>query len=83
MDLFAIISLTTRILDTLLPIASDVYRAVQDPTDKTATKKNAVELIRQKAAEKGLDVGHTEAEIARSAIHFMKAKAKRHQQYIP
>lgn len=77
MDLIHIISLTASVLYRLLPIALDVYRAVKDP-DKPEKAEDALDLIINQAKGQGLQIGHTEAELARSAVHFAQAKKERH-----
>ena len=63
------------ILDTisLLPIIPSL--GIIKKADK------AIDLIKEKAKAEGLEIGHTEAELVRSAIHFAKAKVKRHARF--
>ena len=64
------------------PIARDIYESVNDPAKPEIQADRAIYLIKEKAGKEGIHIGHTEAELVRSAIHFAKAKSKRHPLFI-
>ena len=79
---FEVITLGLSVIQKLYPIAKDIYESVNDPGKPEIKADKATDLIKEKAKEKGLNIGHTEAELVRSAIHFAKAKGKRHSSFI-
>mgnify|MGYP001613829397 CR=1 FL=1 len=78
MSTFAIITLIAQVLWKLLPIAREVYQMVQDPAKPDVTAENALDWIKTMANGQGLAIGDTEAELARSALHYALGKADRH-----
>ena len=83
MTTMTIIGLVIQVLLKLLPIARQVYTAVQDPAQPTITAENALDQIKARAADRGWPFGHTEAELVRSALHYAEAKADRHRWLAP
>lgn len=81
MDPLSILSLATTVITRLLPIAEDVYDAVKDRKQPKVTADKALSLIKRKAKKQGLVVGNTEAELARTAVHFARSKKRRHKRY--
>ena len=75
---FEVITLGLSVIQKLYPIAKEIYEAVSDPGKPEIQSGNAIEHIKERAKKEGLQIGHTEAEMVRSAIHFAKAKTKRH-----
>ena len=51
---------------------------VQDPARPEVTAENALDWIKNHAEAVGLPIGDTEAELARSALHYALAKGDRH-----
>ncbi|MGA1825717.1 MAG: hypothetical protein ACMUIP_13765 [bacterium] len=82
MSVFEVISLGLLVINKLYPIARDIYDGVSDPEKPDVKADNAIDLIKEKAGKEGLYIGHTEAELVRSAIHFARAKSKRHPLFI-
>ena len=82
MSVFEVISLGLLVINKLYPIARDIYDGVSDPEKPDVKAEDALNLIKEKARKKGLYIGHTEAELVRSAIHFARAKSKRHPLFI-
>lgn len=82
MSVFEVITLGISVINKLYPVAKEIYDGVNDPSQPKVQADNAIDLIKEKAKEKGLDIGHTEAEFVRSAIHFAKAKGSRHSNFI-
>ena len=78
MTTLTIISLAIQVLLKLLPIARDVYDAVNDPAQPDMQAGNALDHIKTRAATQGFPIGTTEAELVRSAVHYAQAKAHRH-----
>jgi len=78
MTTLTIIGLAIQVLLKLLPIAKEVYAAVQDPAQPDVQAGNALNHIQARAAAQGLAISHTEAELARSALHYAVAKTVRH-----
>lgn len=78
MTLVQIITLALMVIQKLSPIALEVYQAVQDPRQPEATPETALALIQAKARAEGFQIGHTEAELVRSALHYALAKGARH-----
>jgi len=83
MTTMTIIGLVIQVLLKLLPIAKDVYAAVQDPQQPDIQASNALDQIKARAAAQGWPIGHTEAELVRSAVHYAEAKANRHHWLAP
>ena len=71
--------LVAQVLWKLLPIAREVYAMVQDPARPDVTPDTAVDWIKSKAEAAGMPIGNTEAELARSALHYAVAKGERHE----
>lgn len=44
--------------------------------------EDALDLIVDRAKEQGLEIGHTEAEMVRSAVHFVTAKKERFASFL-
>ena len=82
MSVFEVISLGLLVINKLYPIARDIYDGVSDPEKPDVKAEDALNLIKEKASKEGLYIGHTEAELVRSAIHFARAKCKRHAFFI-
>ena len=82
MSVFEVISLGLLVINKLYPIAKEIYDEVNDPAKPDIKQGNAIDLIKEKASKEGMYIGHTEAELVRSAIHFAKAKSKRHPLFI-
>jgi len=78
---FEVLALGLSVIQKLFPIGKEIYEAVNDPAQPHVQANQAIDLIKQKAKAEGLDIGHTEAELVRSAIHFAKAKVKRHDRF--
>jgi len=83
MTTMTIIGLVIQVLLKLLPIAKDVYAAVQDTQQSDIQANNALDHIKARAAAQGWAIGHTEAELVRSALHYAEAKADRHRWLAP
>jgi len=83
MQLVAIIGLAMQVLWRIVPIALDVYKAVSDPNRPEVTAADALEWIKKSADARGLVIGNTEAELARSAVHYALAKDGRHANLAP
>ena len=83
MTTMTIIGLVIQVLLKLLPIAREVYAAVQDPAQPDIQTSNALEHIQARAAAQGWPIGHTEAELVRSALHYAEAKADWHRWLAP
>lgn len=81
MDPLSILSLASSVITRLLPIAESVYDAVKDKKQPKATADKALALIKRQAKKQGLTVGNTEAELARTALHFALSKKRRHKRY--
>ena len=79
---FEVFALGLSVIQKLYPIGKEIYEAVNDPAKPQVQADQAIDLIKEKAKAEGLDIGHTEAELVRSAIHFAKAKGKRHARFI-
>ena len=82
MSVFEVISLGLLVINKLYPIARDIYDGVNDPDKPEISADKAVDLIKEKAGKEGLYIGRTEAELVRSALHFARAKSKRHPLFI-
>ncbi|MGA1824406.1 MAG: hypothetical protein ACMUIP_07045 [bacterium] len=82
MSVFEVISLGLLVINKLYPIARDIYDGVSDPEKPDVKVEDALDLIKEKASRQGLYIGRTEAELVRSAIHFARAKSKRHPLFI-
>ena len=82
MSFSEVVTLGLLVINKLYPVAKDIYEAVNDPDQPEIQADKATELIKEKAREKGLSIGHTEAELVRSAIHFARAKSKRHTNFV-
>jgi len=78
---FEVLTLCLSVIQKLYPIGKEIYEAVSDPAQPHVQADQAIDMIKQKAKAEGLDIGHTEAELVRSAIHFAKAKVKRHARF--
>ena len=67
--------LVFRIIRKLYPIGREVFDKYQDtPTGK---KVKPVREIKEKANAEGFNIGNTEAELIRSAIHYVVDKKSR------
>lgn len=69
------------VIERLWPIAKEVYQMVADP-DRPEQPEDALDLIIDRAKEEGLEIGHTEAELVRSAVHFVQSKKERHAAFL-
>ncbi len=74
-----IIFLAIKVLRRIVPAAIGIYNDVNDSQKPDITKDNAVDLIKKCAVKKGLEIGNTEAELARTAIHYAISKTDRHK----
>lgn len=75
------ILLVLPVIIKLWPIAKEIYQMVADP-DRPEQPEDALDLIVDRAKEEGLHIGHTEAELVRSAVHFVTAKKERHAAFL-
>ena len=80
MGISMIIGLAVHVLLKIVPLVMDVYQKVNDPKQPEFTADNALDMIKAAAGAAGHPIGNTEAELARSAVHFALAKAVRHPQ---
>ena len=78
---FEVLALGLSVIQKLYPIGKEIYESVSDPAKPHVQANQAIDLIKEKAKAEGLYIGHTEAELVRSAIHFAKAKGKRHARF--
>ena len=71
-----------KIIRVLYPIVTLVYDAFQKKYPVKMNKYNvarADQAIIKMAANAGLDIGHTEATLVRSAVHYVRAKSSRYK----
>ena len=79
--MFTVVWRALRIIRLLYPIASQVYDIIAGKKQKHVSirqSKGAIESIIIAAKRKGINIGHTEAELVRSAIHYVKTKGERY-----
>ena len=71
-----------KIIRILYPIVTRVYNTFKGKHPLGMNKHNvarADQVIIKLASKAGLNVGHTEAELVRSAIHYVRAKSDRYK----
>jgi len=74
-----------RIIFKLYPIVSQVYTVLAEKKGDKITKTTAnaaCEAIIGTAKDCGMKIGHTEAELVRSAIHYAAAKSDRYKEIV-
>lgn len=71
-----------KIIRILYPIVTCVYDAVQKKHPDKVSKHvvaNADQVVIGLAKKAGINVGHTETELVRSAVHYVRAKSNRYK----
>ena len=71
--------LAFKVIKALYPIGISVYEAYQGHT-LNSRKSRPVTTIKRLAKSQGIEIGHTEAELVRSAIHYAVAKTSRQKE---
>jgi hypothetical protein len=67
-----------RVIKALYPIGQSVYDAYQGHSN-SSKKTKPLTAIKKLAKDQGINIGNTEAELIRSAIHYAEGKVARHK----
>ena len=81
--MWSVIWRALKIIRVLFPIVTSVYGAVQKKHPNKVSNKVAAHadtVIIDLAKQAGLNIGHTEAALVRSAVHYVRAKGERYDQ---
>jgi len=73
-----VVGFIINIIIKLWPIAKDVFDRVNDPEQPDFTRENAIEHIKTRAQDEGMNIGNTEARIARDTVNYIENKKDRH-----